>query len=913
MTYIRKYYIYFIVFGLAFLSIHPVIASTKKDSLRALLKASKIDSNRVKILHQLYQATDSVPYAYEGLEIAGRVKYRIGEAQALMDIGRSSYFDGDPDISLGFLIKAVKIGEEIGAKKLLIGAYRYIGYIYRPDDPSFAEQYYDKSLKLAEETHDELAQSYALSALGNIYETIFEGSSESNKKALDFYERSLAIRERVGAYDEIAASLNETSRVYDLIGNHDKALELREKGLVTAEKAGSTENIVFICNVLGNEYSLRLHDFKKGLEYHLRAFNLAKTLKNNIEIIFDVSKGLAYDYRVLGDLKKSNDFYEMAVMYNDSLRAKQTKHDYNLSGLKHDLEKQLEKQKLQLKDSEIAKQKAEAARKATLLNAIIIGFILVLILFILIYRGNIQRKRSNRELELKNKKIENAFQVLAISENKFKLITETINDIFYLYNIRDKKYEYISPNCTAITGLTQDWFYSGNSMNTVVFEKDLPIIHKADAEVLQGKAYEIEYRIVVNGVIKWIAEKSSPNFNADGTISMHSGVCRDITIRKSAEGKFKLITETINDVFYLYNIVEKKYEHISPNCLTLFGVDQDYFYTGKNTKAMVHKDDLAMVVEANKQVDSGIPYDIEYRIIVNGQVKWVAEKSSPIFDDKNILVRNSGICRDITQRKVDEEIIQMKNQDIKDSILYASTIQHAILAPKEEIAKKLHDFFILSKPKDIVSGDFYFYRETENGIIVAVADCTGHGVPGGFMSMLGNALLNEIINNNKDITPAKILDQLREMVIRLLNQTTTYASNKDGMDIALLLFDKNITSVQYAGAHIPLQLFKNGKLETVAGDKLPIGINIGHNQAHFTNHKIELQKGDSLYILSDGYADQFGGPEGKKFSKNHLKELLTSIQSKTMAEQEKAMNQTFEDWKGNLVQIDDVMAIGIRV
>jgi len=888
-------------------------APTKADSLRAALKAAATDSSRVETLHQLYQATDSVTYAYTELEIAGRSKYKKGEAQALLEIGRSSYFAGDPEAALGFLIKSVKIGEEINAKRVLIGAYRYIGYIYRPDDPSYAEEYYNKSLKLALETGDSLSASYVYSALGNIYETIFEGNSESNRKALNYYLKSLEIREHNGAYDELAASLNETSRVYDLVGELDKARELRQKGLEYAEKAGSIENIAFLCNVLGNDYSLHMHDFKKGLEYHLRAYDNAKKLKNNLEMLFDITKGISYDYSKLGDYKKSNDFYQLTIMLNDSVKAIRTKHDYNLSGLKHNLEKELEKQKTALKDSELKKEKAEASKQSAILDALIIGFLLLLVLAIVVYRANLLRKKSNRELQLKNKKIETAYEVLAVSERKFKIITETINDVFYLFNIRDKKYEYISPNCTDLVGKGQQWFLSGNSMNTFVLESDLPIIYKADEEVISGKPYEIEYRLVVDGKIKWVAEKSSPTFNDKGEMIMHAGVCRDITVRKTAEDKFKLITETINDVFYLYNIVEKKYEHISPNCRTLFGLEPDYFYTGKNTKAIVHKDDLDAVIAANIQVDSGIPYDIEYRVIVDGKIKWISEKSSPIFDGQNKLVRNSGVCSDITQRKLDEEIIKQKNQDIKDSILYASTIQQAILAPKKEIAKKIKDFFILSKPKDIVSGDFYFYRETENGVILALADCTGHGVPGGFMSMLGSAFLNEIISNNVEVTPAMILDQLRSMVIRLLNQTTTYASNKDGMDIALIIFRDNNTFIEYAGAHIPLYLIRNGEMNITEADKLPIGIDIGSKQKHFTNHKIDLQKGDSIYLLSDGYADQFGGEKGKKFSKNQVKDLLLTVQDKKMKEQEKVLDETFEAWKGNTVQIDDVTAIGIKV
>lgn len=381
----------------------------------------------------------------------------------------------------------------------------------------------------------------------------------------------------------------------------------------------------------------------------------------------------------------------------------------------------------------------------------------------------------------------------------------------------------------------------------------------------------------------------------------------------ASEQKFKLITETIDDVFYLYNIEKKKYEYISPNCSTLFGYSNDFFYAGNSMKIPVAEEDLPLVIRANETIDSGKAYEIEYRIIVGEEIKWVAEKSSPIFDSEGKLKMNSGICRNITGRKTNEEIIKRKNQDINDSIVYASNIQHAILAPKEEISKKLKDFFILSKPKDIVSGDFYFYRETKYGIILALADCTGHGVPGGFMSMLGNALLNDITSNTTALTAAEILNKLKEMVIRILNQSATYSSNKDGMDIALLIFDNKMEHVQYAGANIPLHIYRNGELQTILTDKLPIGISLGADTGNFTNHKIKLEKGNSIYLLSDGYADQFGGPYDKKFSRIRLKELLSSIQNKKMEEQEHILNRTFEDWKGNSLQIDDVMALGVKV
>jgi len=318
-------------------------------------------------------------------------------------------------------------------------------------------------------------------------------------------------------------------------------------------------------------------------------------------------------------------------------------------------------------------------------------------------------------------------------------------------------------------------------------------------------------------------------------------------------------------------------------------------------------------VEANKKIDSGIAYDIEYRVKFGDQNKWIAEKSSPIFDENNKLIRNSGICRDITELKTNQELLAKKNNDITDSILYAKTIQDAILDSRNKIAERLEDFFILSKPKEIVSGDFYFYKETKNGLIMAVADCTGHGVPAGFMSMLGNAFLNEIVNTKKVLTPAAILDQLRELVMKSLHQNNQSSANKDGMDIALVYFENNNRYIQYAGAFNPIYIIRKGKLIELEADLFPIGIHINNEVTPFTNHTIELEKDDSLYILSDGYSDQIGGKEQKRFGKKHMIELLISIQSKTMIEQEQILTESFDVWKGSSEQTDDVLVIGIKI
>jgi serine phosphatase RsbU (regulator of sigma subunit) len=263
-------------------------------------------------------------------------------------------------------------------------------------------------------------------------------------------------------------------------------------------------------------------------------------------------------------------------------------------------------------------------------------------------------------------------------------------------------------------------------------------------------------------------------------------------------------------------------------------------------------------------------------------------------------------------------IIEEKNQDITDSINYAQRIQTAILPPIESIRAFHPESFVLYKPKDIVSGDFYWFAEKDGCSVIAAADCTGHGVPGAFMSMIGNTLLHEIILEKQVIKPADILFNLREGIIRSLNRAGAPTGSRDGMDIVLCTIHRHDRVVEFAGANRPLYIIqkeaaeKQPVLTEIKGDKQPIGSYTGQ-PVPFQGHRLQLSEGDMLYMLSDGYADQFGGPNGKKFMTRNLKELLTLIHDKEVTMQQQMLEQAFESWKGPHEQIDDILVIGIRI
>jgi serine phosphatase RsbU (regulator of sigma subunit) len=263
--------------------------------------------------------------------------------------------------------------------------------------------------------------------------------------------------------------------------------------------------------------------------------------------------------------------------------------------------------------------------------------------------------------------------------------------------------------------------------------------------------------------------------------------------------------------------------------------------------------------------------------------------------------------RDVAAAQRDQIAYQKKH--ITDSIMYAKRIQTALIPSLELFSDKL-EHFVLYKPLAIVSGDFYWVAAQGNKQIIISADCTGHGVPGAFMSMLGVTMLNEIVTGKHILMPDQIIENLRQGIIKSLNQAAEEDSIKDGMDIAVCIVDFDENILWYAGANNPLYLIRGGELTHYRADKMPVAIH--YKMGPFTQHKIELQKGDAFYIFTDGYCDQFGGPNEKKFMSAKLKETLIEMSTKPMLQQGERLNEIFEEWRGDNSQVDDVTLIGVR-
>jgi two-component system, sensor histidine kinase LadS len=255
--------------------------------------------------------------------------------------------------------------------------------------------------------------------------------------------------------------------------------------------------------------------------------------------------------------------------------------------------------------------------------------------------------------------------------------------------------------------------------------------------------------------------------------------------------------------------------------------------------------------------------------------------------------------------------IERQKEDIESSLIYARRIQNVLIPSGEDMRKVLPKSFVLFKPRDIVSGDFYWISEKKGKVILAVVDCTGHGVPGAFMSILGHNLLHEIVEVQGIEDPAKILSYMHYGVRRVLHQDQN--DLRDGMDMAICILDEKSRTIKYAGAKSPMVLVKDGQLAYVKADRQPVGGEQMEEERVFQNHLFKYEKYCSAYFFSDGFQDQFGGPENKKFMIHRLKDLLESVHNKPIESQQAILENTLENWKGKQPQVDDILLVGLKM
>jgi serine phosphatase RsbU (regulator of sigma subunit) len=287
-------------------------------------------------------------------------------------------------------------------------------------------------------------------------------------------------------------------------------------------------------------------------------------------------------------------------------------------------------------------------------------------------------------------------------------------------------------------------------------------------------------------------------------------------------------------------------------------------------------------------------------------MSYIKIREQKLINEKKILeAKVEERTAEVVQKSME---IEEKNRDITASIRYAERIQRAML-PREDT---FHETFILYMPKDIVSGDFYWMYDNGGTQFIAACDCTGHGVPGAFMSIIGHNSLNKVVREYGITRPGAILDQLNAEVVKALMQRKEETIN-DGMDLTLIAFDRKKFTLEFAGAYNPLYLVRKGELITYKGDRFPIGMSSLQAKKNFQTQQVDIQPGDMIYMSSDGYADQFGSAYAKKYKSGNVKKFLVTLWDLPVNDQRDRLKKEILDWKGDLQQVDDIMFLGTRI
>jgi len=359
-------------------------------------------------------------------------------------------------------------------------------------------------------------------------------------------------------------------------------------------------------------------------------------------------------------------------------------------------------------------------------------------------------------------------------------------------------------------------------------------------------------------------------------------------------------------------------EYVSPSAEAMLGFTPEKLLGhGWLTHTRTDENERINVMQDLIRIRRGVQHNVSYERLLrtaSGGQKWILWNTVASDDGKLI-----GIGYDITRRKQREDLLTQRtkdlhdrNQEVEASLRYAQRIQSAILPEPSELCRTFRDAFVYYKPKDIVSGDFWWYHESDDAVYVAVVDCTGHGIPGALMSVLAHSIFREVFVNKQVSEPSKILEEIDKELFIALNKEHAHRPYPDGMDVALCKFEKDLRRVHFAGAYRPMVIVRDGALLEYPASRYPIGFYF-NVEKQFTTWSCDLRENDCIFLFSDGYADQFGGEKEKKLNKRGFRELLTTIQPMNGEEQHAFLDYALSNWKQNYPQTDDITIIGLKV
>lgn len=527
---------------------------------------------------------------------------------------------------------------------------------------------------------------------------------------------------------------------------------------------------------------------------------------------------------------------------------------------------------------------------------------------------------TQEELERTNTQLEKKIQEVNQSQSRLYALLENASELILIYDER-KELKYVSPSAIRLLGYTEDELMNGKFFDRVNF-KGQQILEKLFEDLLSNplETQTVNYSYLHKEGHRIYLESKGRNLLKDPAIAGLILNTSDITERKRAEkeqrmrGQMQSLSENSPDIIIRLDPRGQIFYN-NPVIEQFTGIPYEQFYRKNLSEIGLHPDIITKFTDLIKRVSKSkekIQAELTFTAVDGEKIMFA--NAIPEFNEEKVLETILLVLHDITEAKQNELMIKEKNQKITESINYAQRIQTCILPNNKLLQTYFKKSFIFYKPKDVVSGDFPWLYPDGDIVYVAAIDCTGHGVPGAMLSMIGYFIINQVVSQKEEFSAGQILDQMHSGVRKILRQDQADASARDGMDIALCKVNYKTNVLEYSGAHRPLYLIRDGELQEFKGTRSAIGgiPREGTEEQNFKNYVINIKEGDSIYFFSDGLPDQFGGDEGRKYSSKRIKELVVENHKEDIANIHKVFREDYKKWLGNGKQIDDVLLIGIR-
>lgn len=799
------------------------------------------------------------------------------KVELLLELSRS-FPSQNSDSAILYADRALKLSTEQNDKLLIADSYAALGKIYLEN--LRVDESMDNLIK-AGDLYKELNEKEKLTSMNlNLGQNLY--NLRKYEEAFGYYEKARIIAEEINNEDLIASALFYSARVFNRMNRGEDALEAYLSALEKWQELEKETELAMLYNDLGSYYSVH-SDFLNAVKYYEKTLEIRRSQNNNRGIGI-VLNNLGNQHLQLGNFDKAIEYYREAsgifreINFDLGTAATLT----GMAVIYENLRQYKSVLDVYSEVLEIRKKSGDQYELANTLSNIAVTYSKMLNdslenLYGVYYQDTIYEKGIKPAIEFGYQSIDNNLQALAIRReiNHTRGISITLANLGHVYQSMgefEKANQYFS-----------EWL-------------------RLPAE-LQDEDTKIPIYIGLGKLAMYEGEFNKAILYFNDAYRSALAINKKLHIREAARNLSDLYEKTGNykEALSYFQQFHNIYDSLNQ----------------ENTRKQIHEMQVQYETEAKEKENELLRKDqlINETKLKNSRKALVAAiLILGIFTILVIqLIRQNNFRRKANEElALKNELITGQAKEITDSIQYASRIQNAVLPPVEYVNKLLPENFILFRPRDIVSGDYYWITERNNKKIVMVADCTGHGVPGAFMSMLGVAYLNEIVSKYREISTDQILNDLRRHVIHSLHQTGKEGESQDGMDVSLYILDNDTLKLQFSGANNSLLIFRDEEMIELKADKMPIGIHTNIS-APFSREEYQLKKGDMIYSFSDGFPDQFGGPLGKKFMIRNFKKLLSQIYTLSITEQREVLEKNIVEWMADYDQIDDILVMGVRV